>query len=233
MNIRCIWEHNGNDTILYSDNFIGAFTRGTTRDIALDKMKKEVESYLRWKKEEIPELLVTQIVQQKESNLQICDADSNVIFDTEKIPLSQEEYYRLKELVLKSASDFHTLYELIPDKNKSCLPKRKTFYGEIPRTAQEMYDHTKGVNTYYFGEIGIQVDHDGTIYECRQRGFNLLERTPDFLTNPLYHGSGEEEWSLRKVLRRFIWHDRIHAKAMYRMANKTFGINSVDNVFRF
>ncbi|BCN30744.1 hypothetical protein [Anaeromicropila herbilytica] len=231
MNIRCIWEYNGTDTILYSENYIGAFTRGATLDIALDKMAKEIESYLLWKKEDIPELLIPEIVQKKESNLQICDADSDIIFDTEKIALSQDEYYQLKELVLKSATDFHALYEKVPNKDKSYIPKRKTFYGNIPRTAREMYEHTRSVNSYYFGEIGVQVDHDGTIYECRQRGFDLLEQSPDFLTNPIYHGSYDEDWTLRKVIRRFIWHDRIHAKAMYRMANKTFGMYSVDNVF--
>lgn len=46
-------------------------------------------------------------------------------------------------------------------------------------------------------------------------------------------GSYGEEWSLRKVLRRFIWHDRIHAKAMYRMAIKTFGPDVVPNIFCF
>ncbi len=34
-------------------------------------------------------------------------------------------------------------------------------------------------------------------------------------------------------LRRFIWNDRIHAKAMYRMAVKTFGNDVVPNVFSF
>lgn len=42
-----------------------------------------------------------------------------------------------------------------------------------------------------------------------------------------------EEWSLRKMLRRFIWHDRIHAKAMYRMTIKTFGEGSVENIYNF
>ena len=37
----------------------------------------------------------------------------------------------------------------------------------------------------------------------------------DFLENVVVAGSYGEDWSLRKVLRRFIWHDRIHAKAMY------------------
>lgn len=170
MKIRCVWEHNGSDTILYSDNYIGAFTRGASKEIALDKMKMEVESYLRWRNDAVPDILMPEIVQEKESTLQICDADSNAIFDTEKTPLTPEEYAQLKELALKSARDFHRLYQQIPDKDKSALPVRQTFYGNVPRTVNEMYEHTKGVNSYYFGEIGVAADNDGTIFECRKRG---------------------------------------------------------------
>lgn len=96
-----------------------------------------------------------------------------------------------------------------------------------------MYEHTKNVNNYYFGEIGVDCDNDGDIYECRKRGFDLLERKQNFLQNGVAVGSYDEEWSLKKVLRRFIWHDRIHAKAMYRMALKTFGNSSVPDLFCF
>lgn len=233
MKIRCVWEHNGNDTIMYSDNHIGAFTRGETKEIALAKMQDEVQSYLAWKDEPIPVNLTTEIVQQKESTLQICDADSDVLFDEEKKPLTLEEYTQLKTLVLKSAEDFLTLYNSVPDKDKSNLPQRTTFYGEVPRTANEMYEHTKNVNAYYFGEVGVEVDNSGTILECREKGFQLLEHKIDYLENNVLIGSYNELWSLRKVLRRFIWHDRIHAKAMYKMTIKTFGSNNVSNVFKF
>ena len=232
MKIRCVWEHNGNDSILYSNNFVGAYTRGETKDIALQKMAKEIESYLEWKGEAVPDSLETVIEQEKESALAISDADSDVLFQEEKNPLSKSEYEALKALALKSAQDFQKLYEAIPDKNRSCLLARKTFYGQVPRTASEMYEHTKNVNDYYFGEIGVVTDHEGTIVECRRRGFAELEIQPDFLKNTVYMGSYDEEWSLRKVLRRFIWHDRIHAKAMYRMAVRTFG-GEIPNVFRF
>ena len=99
--------------------------------------------------------------------------------------------------------------------------------------AEEMYLHTKNVNSYYFGEIGIDTDNKGTILECRERGFELLEKHPELLALGVFTGSYNEEWSLPKVLRRFIWHDRIHAKAMYRMALATFGRNSVPDIFRF
>lgn len=191
-------------------------------------MKQEINTYLDWKGEIVPGSLTTEIVQEKESTLQICDADSDVLFDEEKKPLSIEEYTQLKELALKSAKDFLKLYNDIPDKNKSILPQRKTFYGEIPRTANEMYEHTKSVNSYYFGEIEVDVDNNGTIFECRKKGFDRLEQNLSYLDNKVVIGSNNELWSLRKVLRRFIWHDRIHAKAMYKMAIKTFDMESIN-----
>lgn len=232
MEIQCVWEHNGSDSILYASNFVGAFTRGETKDIALQKMAREIASYLEWKGEAVPDALEPVIVQEKASALMISDADTDVLFEEEKKPLSAEEYEGTKALALRSAQNFLDLYEAVPDKNKSRLPVRKTFYGQVPRTASEMYEHTKNVNDYYFGEIGVEAGHEGTIVECRRRGFALLESQPDFLKNTVYPGSYGEEWSLRKVLRRFIWHDRIHAKAMYRMAVRTFDGN-IPNIFRF
>ena len=152
------------------------------------------------------------------------------------VPTEKEGFLlldELKKLVLKSAEDFLKLYESIPDKHSSVLAEKKTFLGLRPRTAFEMYEHTKSVNPYYFGEIGVEADHDGTIVECRIRGFEALEKQEGFLENAVVEGSYDEEWSLRKVLRRFIWHDRIHAKAMYRMAKKTFPGVNIPDVFRF
>ena len=231
--MRFIWEHNGDDTLLYSEECIGAFTRGKSLEEAIEKIPDEINSYLNWRKEPALENITIEIIQEKNSNLQIKDADSDVIFDTETSPLSIEEYLQLKEMVLQSALDFYKLYLSIPDKNVSCLPKRNTFYGAVSRTAQEMYEHTKNVNVYYFGEIGVDSDNEGTIYECRERGFELLEKTEGFLDNPVFEGSYGEMWSLRKMLRRFLWHDRIHAKAMYRMAVKTFNRDCVENLFGF
>ncbi len=233
MKINCVWEHNGNDSLLYSSNFIGAFSRGETKEIALSKMQDEIKAYLRWQNKAVSEPLEISVNQEWGSKLDICDADSDVIFKEEKSSLSLKEYTSLKNLALKSATDFLTLYESVPDKHRSALPTKHTFLGPRPRTAFEMYEHTKEVNSYYFGEIGVSADNEGTIYECRKRGFELLEQQRNFLDNQIFLGSFDEEWSLRKVLRRFIWHDRIHGKAMYRMAVKTFGEGSVPDVFRF
>lgn len=233
MPINCVWEHNGNDTLLYAVDHIGAYTRGESLEIAMGKMPQEIASYLKWCGEDIFGNTEIVIVGEKVSTLNIKDADSDILFESEKAPLTAEEYEKLKELVLKSAKDFLSLYNSIPDKTAVSAPNRKTFYGQVPRSANEMYTHTKNVNEYYFAEIEVNADNDGDIYECRKRGFEALEAKSDFLKNTVVAGSYGEDWSLRKVLRRFIWHDRIHAKAMYRMAVKVFGVENVANPFCF
>lgn len=233
MKINCVWEHNGNDTLLYAEDYIGAYTRGESLAIAIDKMPGEMISYMTWARQELHQSMEIIVTHEKSSGLNINDADSDVLFESEKAPLTQEEYQALKSLALKSAKDFLTLYASVPDKSISVSPERKTFYGQVPRSAHEMYEHTKSVNAYYFAEINVDADNNGTIYECRKRGFEALEATPDYLQNTVFAGSYGELWSLRKVLRRFIWHDRIHAKAMYRMAIKVFGTEKIANPFCF
>ena len=233
MTVNCVWEHNGDDSILYADTFAGAFTRGASKEEAMLKMPEEIRRFQLWRGETPSDDYTVEIVQEKESDLQIRDADSDVLFITEEKPLTSGEYQYLKKLALKSAEDFYTLYLSFPDKNKSALPRRKTFYGSVPRTAEEMYQHTKNVNEYYFSEIGVEAGNEGTIVSCRAKGFEALESIADFLSLETVTGSYGEQWSIRKVLRRFIWHDRIHAKAMYRMGMLTFGADVIPDILGF
>ncbi|MBR2041450.1 MAG: hypothetical protein IJ945_03665 [Oscillospiraceae bacterium] len=235
MLIKAVCEYNDEGALVYAENFPGAFVRGRNYQNAAAKFPKEIESWLLWEKGDFdPERFEIELIQEKKNDdLRICDADSDIIFDSEREPLSKEEYQKLKILALRSAMDFERLYDSVPDKKMVISPKRETFYGKIPSTAEEMYNHTMNVNAYYFGEIGIDAENGPDILSCRAKGFELLEKTEGFLENKVFEGSYGEEWSLRKVLRRFIWHDRIHAKAMYRRAFEAFWDDEIDNVFCF
>lgn len=233
MKVKLIDEYNSEGHLIYIENFIGAYLRGKTFEECTGKLQNELTHYATWRNIDIPnEPFEIETVNSKLSDLNIRDADSDVIFDSEKEPLTKDEYERLKALALKSAKDFLSLYLSVPDKNATCLLPRETFYGKAPLTANEMYEHTKNVNSYYFAEIEVDANNGTDIYTCRLNGFKKLELQPDFLKNKVYLGSYDEQWSLRKLLRRFIWHDRIHAKAMFRMATKLFG-NSINNTFKF
>ena len=221
--VRCHWEHRGEDTLLWAVDYPGAFARGASLREAQDKLPGDLAAWSRWTGGAAPEFCEIVPVGETESGLNIRDADSDVLPEAEKAPMEWDEYERLRDMAIRSAERFHALYRSVPDPDRSENPVRQSFYGAVPRTAREMYDHTKNVNAYYFAEIGVEADNDGDIAACRRRGFKNLEKQPDFLQNPIFEGSWDESWTLRKLLRRFIWHDRIHARAMERMIRRTFG----------
>ena len=236
MLIKAVCEYNEEGCLVYAENFPGAFVRGRNYQNAIAKFPKEIETWLDWANGESKsgEVFEIELVQEKKNDeLRICDADSDVIFDSEKEPLTREEYNRLKILALRSAMDFERMYDSIPDKKMNIVPPRETFYGKIPSTAEEMYNHCMNITEYYFGEIGVFAENGPDILSCRQKGFAELEKQENFLENKVFDGSYGEEWSLKKVLRRFIWHDRIHARAMYRRAFEAFWDSEIDNVFCF
>ena len=235
MIVKAVCEYNEKGCLVYAENFPGAFVRGRNYENAIAKFPKEIESWLDWANGEakIDSPIEIELVQNKETELNVSDADSDIIFDSEREPLTKEEYQKLKILALRSAMDLERMYDSIPDKKMRIVPERDTFYGKIPSTAKEMYNHCMNITEYYFGEIGVFAENGPDILSCRQKGFEELEKQENFLQNKVFEGSYDEEWSLRKVLRRFIWHDRIHARAMYRRAYEAFWDSDIDNVFRF
>ena len=101
MAIRCIWEHNGLDSLLYAADYPGAFTRGASLEEALLKMPAEIQRYSRWLEMPVSPTADCLVIQEKSSSLMIRDADSDVLFDTELEPLTLEEYTQLKTIALK------------------------------------------------------------------------------------------------------------------------------------
>lgn len=224
-------EYNNSGCMLFSLDCPGAFARGATREEAAAKLPADVAAYCRWAGQAVPEGPVTILWEKYQPELKIEDADGDILLPGEEQPLTAEEYAALRELVLRSARDFDALYGAIPDPDTPLGEARQTFYGDYPNTARKMFDHTNRVTAYYVGELGAEVDNLPACYENRLNGLTAVEALPGFLTLPIIDGSYDEQWSLRKVLRRFLWHDRIHARAMYRRAKAVWGKTA--DPFRF
>lgn len=231
--LQAVCEYNREGCLIYAGNFPGAYVRGRTEEEAMAKWPGELQSYLRWCNGSTVRLPPDgKICQRKESPLAVCDADSDVLFHSERQALTLGDYERLKLLVLRSARDFRRLYESIPNPDISHRPHRQSFYGPVPRTPREMYEHTNQVTAYYTAAFGLDTENVRDIYANRMQALAELESLPDFLSDRVYTAPDGELWTLRKVLRRFLWHDRIHAKAMWRSAKELWG-DSIANPFFF
>lgn len=234
--IEVVVEYNERGYLVWASRYAGLAARGETLELALNKLPNAVNNYAYWAEGRGVANLHRndiRIVQEHRSALDVHDADSDVLFSSERLPMDMAEYTQKKALCLRSAQDFQKLYDSIPQKDRALLKSRKTFYGRIPQSAREMLMHTNGAIEYYAAAFGISHENLPDLAANRQVLFAELERTSDFLSSRVYQAEDGELWTRKKLLRRILYHDRIHARALYRRAITFWQKERIENPYFF
>ncbi len=249
--IRVALETNGRGFLGHIINLPGAFVRGRTEYEALKKVPVEAERYLNWA-EKVPECkkildfpansnalkdFDVEVAQVHRTHLTVEEADSDILLDTDREVLSREEFFLFRDLITQSADDVFTLSKETSEPQWDD-PKRnrKTFYGKLPSSIQEIMEHIDQVQYFYLSRIGIVVEPRGTFLQRRDYCMEKLAERFEKKSNGKIYSLDGEEWTLKKVMRRFLWHDRIHARAMAKIliAQQERGIIfSFDDPFNF
>ena len=230
-------ETNGRGFIGFLVELPGAYVRAGSETEALSKVSDEAESYLNW-------LGISQatsrqgiIVERHICQLTVEDADSEILLSADRVPVTEDESQRLAELARQSGKTFFSLYDSSRLRHWVDPARvRKTFYGETPKTIQETFDHVKDTQRYYLSRLGLDVDGGRSFLDIRQSCMERIEELLRTRGNSVIYNVDGEQWTAKKVLRRFIWHDRIHGKAITRMLakQKRFGlIEDYENLFHF
>ena len=215
----------------------GAFTRGRSETEVLEKAPAEARSYLRWLGTQQTRLGPVKVVERHESRLTVEDADSEILLTADMGTMDQPEFRNLSAIVRKSGETFVSLVE-------SCTLKdwvdpsrvRRTFYGETPSTIQQMFNHVAGTQRYYLSRIRIDIEENESLLSVRKIGLRRIGELLERQGNSETYNIDGESWTIKKVLRRFVWHDRIHGKAITRILakQKRLGlIESYEDSFRF
>ncbi|MDD3400326.1 MAG: hypothetical protein PHT58_01660 [Eubacteriales bacterium] len=231
MNVDVVKEYNDNGCMFWVEQLAGAFVRGKTAEEALDKLPAEVRAYTLWANGRAEQVDAVNISYEKKSVLKVEDADSDVLFPSERLPMNMAEYTLQKELAIRSAKDFRALYLSVPQRDRALVKSRQTFYGKIPASAKEMVTHTNNTLAYYAAGIGIEHTNLEDFVDNRLELFKEIEGNRDFLLVRVFTAKDGEEWTLKKLMRRLIWHDRIHAKALYRKAITFWSKERIVNPF--
>jgi uncharacterized glyoxalase superfamily protein PhnB len=219
--MEIVLETNGKGFLGWIVELPGAYIRGKTIDEAKGKIDNEITEYQKWLNMPIKREIITKETI-TESELAIEDADSNLMLEYDTVDYENIEHFNdACNKILISANKVEEIYKNckykgIADKSKI----RKTFYGDVYSTIDEQYKHIADVvHGYYLYNIGIDVEMKGNITENRIKTIEILKDKYGKEGNT-YYKRPEESWTLKKVMRRIIWHDRIHGKAMKRMENK-------------
>jgi predicted RNase H-like HicB family nuclease len=227
--VSIAFETNGKGYIGFIVELPGAFIRGRTEKEAVAKVNQEVNLYLRWLGIEQKHEYEIQVVQRHRSSLMVEDADNEILLEADKKMMEEEEFRNFLDLIRFSGEDFLQLYT--NTKFKDWIDEariRKTFYGDNPKTIQEIFDHVKYCQNYYLSGMKIIEEIEGDFRAIRKFCVEKLEALYRKNNNSLIFETDNELWTLKKVLRRFIWHDRIHGKAMIRILEKQKQLGVID-----
>ena len=220
--ISIAFETNGKGYIGYLVELPGAYIRGRTEEGAISKLRQEVNLYLKWLSITPEQDYKIQVVQRHQSALAVEDADNEILLDTDRDTMGEEEFKNLVDLVCYSGETFLQLYKKTRFKDWVDESRiRKTFYGENPKTIQEIFNHVKGCHHYYLTRTKITFEKkEEEFTKIREFCLEKIEELYRVNNSSLIFEVENELWTIKKILRRFIWHDRIHAKAMTRILEK-------------
>lgn len=225
------FETNGRGCLGYIVQLPGAYVRGPTEKEALSKVTSEMKSHNRWLGAKLPPSVRTMIVQWHQSQLHVEDADSEILLDVDRRPFQNGELATLLDLVKYSGETIFKAYDQAELKEWVDESKRRsTFYGAVPSTIEEVLGHVSSAQHFYMARLGVNLEN-GTdkFLEIRRRCVDELARLHDGGVNSNLFSSENELWTLKKVLRRIVWHDRIHGKAIIRMQAKQKRARLIDD----
>ena len=212
------FETNGVGWIGYVAELPGAFVRGPTEEVSLSKGEKEVRRYARWLGLE-PKVSCTLLrTRVHRSGLCVEDADNEILLEYDRGRLNPSTFDRWCQIALFSGACFQELYAAATLRDwRDPARDRETFNGPAPCSIREVYQHVDRVQGYYQQCLGLTPDFGSCSFTERRR--ECLARISELYGNNTglnVRQEGGEEWTTAKALRRYIWHDRIHAKSIVR-----------------
>jgi len=218
--MRIIYETNGKGFLGWLVDLPGAYIRGRTVEEARSKIGQEIKAYESWLGIETDcAKEYTESIQ--ECKLHVEDADTDILFDTEladfEAPKDFEDWCTLISISGTKADNIYKCCQYKDYVDPHMV--RKTFYGDVYSTINRQFAHIIQVQNYYLAQIGTGIKIGNDLVSSRRDFVEKLKEKYLKEGNRLYQNE-EEDWTTKKIVRRIIWHDRIHAKAIERIEQR-------------
>ena len=219
-NLTVAVESNGRGVMGFIVDLPGGFVRGRTEAEAMSKVGAEASRYLAWVGMEANERVRGFVVQRCVSRLTVEDGDTLILLDADRRRMRPDEFHPLSDLALFSGQTFEALYQGAELKRwVDPAKERATFHGPCPSSIEAAHSHVAKTQAFYLSRLGLPLQ-EGDFMMMRRLALSLLRKEFDAHNNGPPVAVDGELWTLKKVLRRLVWHDRIHAKAVVRMMRK-------------
>ncbi len=194
----------------------GAYAAGQTREDALQTLAQEVRDYWAWLRkfgEGAPsenEPVEVEVVETFRAFKSSPDYEVNALFAPDARPVEEEEIPRYLRLLEMSRTELLEVLSRVPREAFEWKRDERT------RTIREILRHVAQTEIWYLSRV-LSVDSMTLLLEAtRAIAKDYLSRLDVTQRGRVVTHAGEQ-WSARKGVRRFLWHERYHTKSIRRI----------------
>ena len=200
----------------------GCFARSDSREGAIKCAPRAIADYFNWRDgyqrvtDDIAATLATKVVEEYRNYETLDGHWVNAFFEYDRRPLGSAETDDIRWLLSCTRSDLMSTVQRIP----VALLDRQ-IDGERFSTLRGVLKHVALAERWYFDKVGLAVPKEelGTdvlrmLEVIRRNSIMQLPRLTDDPTVREVHG---ELWSARKIIRRTLWHERVHTWHLQRL----------------
>jgi len=201
--------------------FPGCYSRATTREEAIKAIPNTVEElFARLSKLGLVEFEISPpfeivIAEEFRSFNSSPDYLVNAFFENDRIPLSEKDIEYARSLL---GLNRHELLSIISELPAAILDRQ--IAGEVQQNIRGIVRHIATAEWWYWDRFSMafpRSERPDDLFELLEKIRNYtLQRLPELIGSTQTEVRSGEEWSPRKLLRRAIWHERVHTLQIVR-----------------
>ncbi len=202
---------------------LGCYSMAKTSKEALEKIPSSIRQYLDWLRvhgEPVPdskEPIEIDVVKEVSTHVDVSDGDSEILLDHDQAPLADEELKTFLRLMNYAREDTIATLRHVSHETLDWKPDPTT-----KRSIREIVVHLAYVEFWYLGKLWDESSTEGLLELLAEIRKVVVERlnklTPierERKTTYYYPApKPPEEWTARKIFRRYLWHERLHSKTI-------------------
>ena len=205
----------------------GCYARGTTRDQALTLVPSAVDELLDrlsaadFRVSDTQPPFSFSIEEEFRTIPGSSDYLVNAFFRNDTIPLGSADVAYATCLFDLNRNELHAIISSLSDAILG-----RPIAGEVQQTIHGIIRHIGTAEWWYWDCLGLafprqELPHDIAELLPKVRGYTL-QRLPELIGSTLTTERSGEKWSPRKLLRRAIWHERVHTLQISRYLKHSF-----------
>lgn len=208
--------------------FAGCYARGSTRKEAISLAPASIEelqtrlSQSGYQTEHVHSPFNVVIAEEFLASPGSPDYTVNAFFDNDRIPLTDDDIIYAGSLMSLNRKDLMSIVERL---SRDSLDRE--IPGEIQNNIRGILKHIGTAEWWYWDRLGRaeprqELPDDLTELLGSTREFTL-QHLPELVRSGQISICREEQWSPRKLLRRSIWHERVHTLQIARYLKDALG----------